>query len=223
MLRKCRDWAGEIGEIKVTEDTQPGDLDPGHRRRHRADPGERARPTTTPATAGKKIRETAVRAAGHCTTAAGSFIDLRRSAGAARGARSRSLYENVREMTRRPSCRVARAPGRVVHRLPVRRRQLAPGRRSGTAGRVSRRRHADAGVAAVVPQPQGPGRPRPPTSCSTTSCRANASTSTPAHLSVVDRAQARALAQNQRDSAAQRAASAAWRWPTGSAPSRAMR
>jgi hypothetical protein len=107
VLRKCRDWASEIGEIKITEDQNPvisiqvTGVD--------IEPILRAAEANDNAGNGASDPRGAVRAAGHSRHRR-PVHDLRVHW---RGTRREVelLYENVREMTD-DRCAAARAPGR---------------------------------------------------------------------------------------------------------------
>jgi hypothetical protein len=194
VLRKCRDWASEIGEIKITEDQNPVisiqvtgvDIEPILRAAEANDNAGNRR---------KKIRETLFEQLG-ITDAGGLFTTYEFLW---RGTR-REVEVLVRERPRDDRRPAARALGRLDGRagLSVRRRQLRAGGRPGAPWGVPRRRYANAGVAALLPEQQGAGRSGRLVVLDYI-LQGERFDNYAAHLSFVDRVQAKALARNQLD------------------------
>jgi hypothetical protein len=152
VLRKCKEWAADIGEIKVTDDSNSlisiqvtgVDIEPIVR--------GPAASSDNPGNRRRRVREMLFEQLGVTDTndLFATYAVLWR--GTKREVEV--LFENVREMSdEKLRGRAGHLDG--GHRLPVRRPAVHPGRRSGPSGRLSRRRHADAGVDAVVLQRQG--------------------------------------------------------------------
>ena len=153
VLRKCRDWAGEVGEIKITDDQNPGDLDPGHRRRYRAHPARRRESTTTPATGGARSARCCSANSASPTTA-NLFTRYEFSW---RGTRREVelLYENVREMADE-RLRGRAGAWTVVLDFPFDEPNRTPADDLARLDRLPRRRHPDPGLAAGVPSATRP-------------------------------------------------------------------
>ena len=158
MLRQCRDWAAEVGEIKVTDDANPVisiqvtgvDIEPIVRGAEAHDnPGNRRR----------KIREMLFEQLGVSDTSELFAIYPYLWRGTRREVEL-IVRERPRALGRPPEGARGKLDGR--DRFSVRRPQPDTGGRPRAAHELPGRRHRNPGLGALLSERQDAARPRPP-------------------------------------------------------------
>ena len=135
VLRKCRRMGCRHRRDQGHRRHQLPDLDPGHRRRHRAHRAGLPPPARQPGNRRRRVREMLFEQLGVTDTndLFATYAVLWRGKQRGRGA--------VRERPRDVGRKAARAPGTWTVVIDFRSTTRSPGRRLGPSGRLSRRRH----------------------------------------------------------------------------------